>query len=140
MSNEYANLLAQVVPVLALALGLEVRSLVAYSRKAAEEQTRRGEKPAFPFWAGLAWGAAFAALVTLAAIEIKALYVVSGREGFWDDTTVPTAVAIVFMIPFAAGFYTLRQDLGWDKPTTIRWAVVATTVALGIGVLEFLTI
>jgi len=99
VSKEYATLLAQVIPVLALALGLEIRAIVGRMKQSVDA----GE-PIRPFRSGALLGALGVILAFLGGIEIQALSIVAG-SGFWSDLTVPLATGFVFLAPMPGAVY-----------------------------------
>jgi hypothetical protein len=126
VSKEYATLLAQVIPVLALALGLEVRAIVARMTRRAD-----AEEPISPYRAGALTGALGVALAFLAGIEIRALYIVAESDQFWPNMAfVPLATAVVFLAPIPGAIYAGMQT---GAVTSTR---AAASTAVGMVVLS----
>ena len=136
VSKEYATLLAQVVPVLALALGLELRAIVGRTKeRAAAVDATDDSNPGF--WHGASLGILGFILTLLAGIEIRALYVVAGPDGFWNDLTVPLTTAIVFLAPVAVALYGVHRAEG-TAPWPAAWRVAAWMAVFTVFlVLEF---
>ncbi|MEV4660216.1 hypothetical protein [Micromonospora sp. NPDC049301] len=91
MTRDYAALLAQVIPVVALALGLEIRSMASRIR-AAKKPVRN--------WRGMLLIYMCVALFVLACAEIRVLAVVAG-DTFIRSWTLMLIFAIIvaFMAP-----------------------------------------
>lgn len=89
MTKDYATLLAQVIPVLALAIGLEVRS-------AATRVNRSRTRNLLVLFVGVLWFVQ----VSLAVIEFKALSVVHGRATPMDyELPLVAGIGVAFLAP-----------------------------------------
>ncbi|MFF5054016.1 hypothetical protein ACFY1S_12625 [Micromonospora sp. NPDC000663] len=110
MSREYAELLAQVIPVVALALGFEIRSLAKRIRES-------GSKPV-PNWQRNLLFQLCIILVVLALGEMRALSVVAG-DGFVGSFTVTLVLAITaaFVAPL---FDAIKESMPPVKREDLR--------------------
>jgi hypothetical protein len=137
MSKEYASLLAQVIPVFMLALGLEIRAQGERGRTYMQAHPNRWPRG----WAWVA-GASTVALGSLAGIEIKALYVVSGSGRFWADTTLPAIIVIIAMLPTMQAIFGLIGQATTNEDRRAGWVVAGLMAFMGLGsvALEFLTV
>ncbi|WP_285663355.1 hypothetical protein [Actinorhabdospora filicis] len=111
MTKEYAALLAQVIPVIALAAAIELRSLVRrYERLRKEAMSTQapegepGDRAVRQVVTGvLAW-ALCAVLPVLAVSEVRVISVVAGHNvassvGPVSEQVLTNAIAAVFMLP-----------------------------------------
>ncbi|MFI5712926.1 hypothetical protein [Kribbella sp. NPDC051620] len=92
MSREYASLLAQVVPVIAIALGIEIRAIIARIRDIGRENV--------PTWRLSTLVYLGFTLLVLGIVEICALAVVAG-DFFTQSWTwfLALAILVAFIAP-----------------------------------------
>lgn len=137
VSEEYATLLAQVVPVLALALGLEVRALLDRPKQQRVAAPADAEEPKPSPWTAGFWTGAFGfILASLAGIEVRALSVVAG-PGFWGNVAVPLATAAVFLAPVPWGLYVGQRIDGIASRRATATAAACTAALVGVVVLAY---
>lgn len=98
MPKDYAGLLAQVVPVMAIAIGLEIRSRVPHLRRAIKK-IKRVENSSFSRERSIIIVLTFVAYL-LAVVEIKALNTVSSTSATTTaQLLVDAGVLIAFLAP-----------------------------------------
>lgn len=143
MSKDYAALLAQVIPVIALALGLELRSALARftADQAADSRPRRrtaasglrvreprSKEPARDQYYMIT--AMWICILVLAFLEIKALSVVAGHslEEEWEFI-LAGAILVAFLSPVANAILRtsfLRHETrdSWRNPRFLARALL----------------
>ena len=122
--------------MLALALGLELRAIVGRTKeRAAAVDANDDSNPGFCH--GASFGILGFIFTLLAGIEILALSVVAGPDGFWNNLTVPLATAIVY--PRTGGGGALRRTPGrGDRPLAGSLACRGVDVRVhGLSGVEF---
>ena len=106
MSKDYAALVAQVIPVFALALILEMRSVVERFVKSANDRMAQGDPLRTTATGTVAWFTVLATVqLLLAGAELRALAVVEGSHAFWDTLTLPVAIVLVVTTPIVINVY-----------------------------------
>jgi hypothetical protein len=103
MTKDYATILAQVIPVLALALGLEIRS-ISGKIKVNERGILQGG----------AIGALTAIQIGLGIAEFNALNVVGRLDDYEYETYLAIAIGAVFLSPSLRAAGRIRSALRGD--------------------------
>lgn len=134
MTKEYATLLAQVIPILALAAAIELRSLVRrYERLRQDAESTQDLRVRRIVTGTIAW-ALCTVMPVLALGEVRAVSAVAGRNvassaGPLSEQVLINAIAAVFMLPaIGAG---IRLWLATArKPRSVRGKVaIAVLIA-----------
>ncbi|MGK8556290.1 hypothetical protein [Nocardia gipuzkoensis] len=100
MTTEYATVLAQVIPVLALAIGLEVRSLAQARAEAAKTR-----QPGTDWRSGVIAGMAFVQ-VYLGFAEFAALETIAeGSMSVSHGILIALAIAVTFGSPVISAIF-----------------------------------
>ncbi|MDP9799356.1 hypothetical protein J2S43_007868 [Catenuloplanes nepalensis] len=144
MTKEFALLIAQIVPVLALALGLEIRSLTlqivgAVARNNAEsDSSSREDLGAELLMARILIGALSITQSGLVALETKAIEVAfGGAPAVIVDMVLAASLLIVFMAPVYDCLYRLIPVVWPGANRPIRYFV---TLVLAVVLLAAMSI
>lgn len=114
-------LLAQIVPILALALGLEIRSLGPRLQRPPARNAKAAADQQLPVGTGLfraTFVLAVTALPALGALEIQAIGAATGIDAGAAWLLLVIVVAVTFLAPYVQGivFYLQALDLDPRRP------------------------
>jgi hypothetical protein len=139
VTKDYAMLAAQVIPVMALALGLEIRSLAG---RYVEARRANGKSPEEEVVFGIFFLIIFLSVVQifLSAMEVTALenVVATPPEGSAYNGLLGTSVFIVFLAPL---FESVVRILHLRNPKSLQrgirrtitvWSIFAGFIAIGM--------
>lgn len=141
MTKEYAALLAQVIPILALAAAIELRSLVRrYERLRDEAEDLRVQRIVT---GAIAWTLC-TVLPVLAVGEVRAISAVAGRNvassaGPLSEQVLINAIAAVFMLPaIGAGIRLWLATARKRRSVRVKVAISVLIAALFLLLSSFL--
>jgi hypothetical protein len=143
VDKDTGMLLAQIVPILALAVGLEIRSLgPRLTRPPAPKAKAAADRP-LPVGTGLLRATfvlvvtALTALGALGALQIQAIGAATGIDAGAAWLVLVTVIAITFLTPYVQGiaFYLQALDLDPRRPvaSALQHAGVPFIALLSLG-------
>lgn len=137
MTKDYATLVAQVIPVIALAFGLEVRAILVRNARAKETVERNLSIGALALLSMLVAG-------ILAGGELRALAFARASKPGWHEILLGSdkpslmlniAIALIFIVPTARAIATYTDidgpKIGLSAVMSLLMLLVLITAAVG---------